>query len=58
MQTPGEPDVTDFTPSPSVFTVAVKPPPSVPFMGRFEMVIVVGIFCPTGIDCGLPVAAV
>ena len=30
--------MTDVAPSPSVFTVAVKPPPKVPLPGRFEMV--------------------
>ena len=43
MQTPVEFDVTDLTPSPVVLTVAVKPPPKVPLLGRFEIDGVLGV---------------
>jgi hypothetical protein len=37
-------DVTEVTPSPVVVTTAVNPPPSVPLVGKFEMVGTLGIF--------------
>jgi len=43
VHTPVEFDVTDVAPSPVVLTAAVKPPPSVPLAGRFEMDGVVGV---------------
>jgi hypothetical protein len=40
-------EVTDLMPSPLVLTVALNLPPTVPVEGRFEMVGVLGVACPT-----------
>ena len=48
MQTPTELEVTYFTPSPVVVTVALKPaPPYVPLKGRLAIVGVLGVPLPT-----------
>lgn len=56
VQTLGELDTTEVVPSPFVLIEAMKFRPNAPLAGRFEIVGVVGVACPTEKDCAVPSA--
>ena len=57
VQTPVVEEVTEAAPSLLVTTLAVNIPPKTGFAGRFEIVGLVGVACPTVRSVGLPSAA-